>query len=78
MNRLNRAEFSNLPATVTWGIDTTDALSQAINALHLQPASLPVFLICDKSGNVYFKQQGYTIHLGDQLLKTLNNIYSDN
>lgn len=78
MNRLNRAEFANLPATVTWGIDTTDALAQAINALHLQPASLPVFLICDKSGNVYFKQQGYTIHLGDQLLKTLNSIQSDN
>ena len=74
MNRLNKAEFANLPATVRWGIGTTNLLEQITSALQLQTTTLPVFLICDKSGNVYFKQQGYTIHLGDQLLKTLNQL----
>ena len=78
MNRLNRAEFTNLPATVQWGIDTANILEQITSALQLQPTTLPVFLICDEAGYVYFKQQGYTIHLGNQLLKTLNIIYSDN
>ena len=70
MNRLNRAEFANLPATVRWGIDTANMLEQITSVLQLQATTLPVFLICDKAGNIYFVQQGYTIHLGDQLLKT--------
>ncbi|MBO4813592.1 MAG: transglutaminase domain-containing protein [Muribaculaceae bacterium] len=74
MNRLNRAEFANLPSTVRWGIDTANMLEQITSALQLQATTLPVFLICDKAGNIYFIQQGYTIHLGDQLLKTHDQI----
>ena len=36
--------------------------------------SLPIFLICDTFNRVVFCQQGYTINLGEQLLKVIRQL----
>ena len=66
-------EFSNS----TWLIelDPNKELSTTIvNQLNIDTATLPVFLLTDSNGNVYFIKEGYTIHLGEQLLKTIKKI----
>lgn len=75
MNRLNRAEFSNLPSNVTWGYDNDGkVLSNIANSLNIKSSNLPVFIICDHQGKVFFLQQGYTIHLGEQMLQVINRL----
>lgn len=70
--RFNKAEFTSLPNTVTWGIDTDRKILNCINQqLQLQSQSMPLFLIVDKDGNITFIKQGYTIHLGEQILKAI-------
>jgi len=36
--------------------------------------SLPVFLVCDTFNRVVFCLQGYTINLGEQLLKVIRQL----
>ncbi|MBO4802401.1 MAG: transglutaminase domain-containing protein [Bacteroidaceae bacterium] len=74
-SRFNFAEFNNLPATTVWGTDIDGAIKQEImEQMHLTSASLPIFLICDSFNRVVFVQQGYTIGLGEQLLKVIHQL----
>ena len=73
--RFNTAEFSGLPATVAWGCDIKGAiLKEAIEQQHLTTSALPLFLICDSFNRVVHVQQGYTIGLGEQLLKVIKQL----
>ena len=70
--QFNKAEFASLPNTVTWGIDTDRKILNYINQqLQQQSQALPLFIIVDKDGNITFIKQGYTIHLGEQILKAI-------
>ena len=72
----NSTEFNNLPATTKWGtIDKDlDFLWKVADKMGIDGRTDPIFLLCDKDGNVYFIKEGYTIHLGEQLLKTIKKI----
>ena len=73
--RFNFSEFSNLPSTTVWGCDINGTIKQEImEQMHLSNGSLPIFLICDSFNRVVFVQQGYTIGLGEQLLKVIHQI----
>jgi len=77
--RLNRNEFGILPIRTKWGYDIENSIVDEISSsLQLSTHSLPIFIICDKLGKVYFSQQGYTIHLGEQLLKAINSVKNTN
>ena len=69
----NSTEFNNLPATTKWGIpdENLDFLWTVGDKMGIDGMTDPIFLLCDKDGNVYFIKEGYTIHLGEQLLKTI-------
>lgn len=69
----NSTEFNNLPATTKWGAidDNLDFLWKVADKMGIDGMTDPIFLLCDKDGNVYFIKEGYTIHLGEQLLKTI-------
>ena len=70
-------EFSNS----TWLIelDPNKELSTTIvNQLNIDTATLPVFLLTDSNGNVYFIKQGYTIHMGEQLLNVAKRLKHQN
>ena len=72
----NSTEFDNLPATTKWGTDdkNLDFLWKVADENGIDGWTDPIFLLCDKDGNVYFIKEGYTIHLGEQLLKTIKKI----
>lgn len=68
--------IQGLPSTVQWGIDTGGAIAADLSARMKQPAttSLPRFIIGDTFNRVVFESHGYTIGLGDQLLKTIHGL----
>ena len=64
-----------LPSTVVWGADIDGAIrDELIASLHLTSASLPIFVIADSFNRVVYVSQGYTIGLGDQLLKVIQQL----
>ena len=73
--RFNFAEFDKLPNTVIWGIDVDGKIRQEVwEQMKLTSPSLPVFLICDTFNRVVFISQGYTINLGEQLMKIIRKL----
>ena len=73
--RFNFAEFDKLPNTVVWGIDVDGKIRQEVwEQMKLTSPSLPVFLICDTFNRVVFVSQGYTINLGEQLMKIIRKL----
>ena len=73
--RFNFDEFAALPATVAWGVDSDGSiLREAREQLKLTSASLPVFMVCDTFNRVVFVSQGYTINLGEQLMKVIRQL----
>lgn len=74
-SRFNFPEFRELPSTTVWGTDVDGAIKREVmEQMHLSNGSLPIFLICDSFNRVVFIQQGYTIGLGEQLLKVIHQL----
>ncbi|MBO7610237.1 MAG: transglutaminase domain-containing protein [Muribaculaceae bacterium] len=75
VKRFNFDEFADLPATVVWGIDKQGAIiREAITSLNLTTDNRPIYLVCDSFNRVVYVQQGYTIHMGEQLLKVIKKL----
>ena len=69
--KFNLRNFNSLPSNIHYDLLDADVLKQLNEGLQLE--NLPIFIIADAStGEVVFKSQGYTIGLGEQLLKVLN------
>ncbi|MCR5179783.1 MAG: transglutaminase-like domain-containing protein [Bacteroidaceae bacterium] len=69
------ADNKRLPSTVVWGHDLQGTIkAEIMEQLHLTSAAMPIFLICDSFNRVVFVQQGYTIGLGGQLLKVIDQL----
>jgi len=66
--------FNELPSNVTFGIENGTMLSEAVANMKLQSKSLPIFLIANSNNEVVFVLQGYTIGLGEQIVKVLGKI----
>ena len=57
------------------GIDIDGAIqNQIIQEMKLANATLPIFIIADTFNRVVFCSQGYTIGLGEQLIKTIHQL----
>lgn len=69
-------EFGALPGTITYGIDTdkriTDMLVKGANLPNGN--TLPIFVIADTFGRIVFVSQGYTIGLGEQMMKVIHKL----
>ena len=65
-----------MPANTVYGIDTNGAIRQQIaRQMKLKNnGQLPVFIIADTFNRVVFVSQGYTIGLGEQLVKVANKL----
>ena len=69
------ADFPGLPDTVIYGIDTEDIVQQIVKNMKLKHKdTLPIFIIADTFNRVVFVSQGYTIGLGEQLMKTVKGL----
>lgn len=74
LDKVGTAGFPTMPEHVTWGIDTKGTIRQdLITGLKLnEKQGLPIFIVADTFNRVVFVVQGYTIGLGEQLMKTLH------
>lgn len=69
-------EFGELPNCITYGIDTNHTIqNEIVAAMKLSNAhQLPIFIIADTFNRVVFVSQGYTIGLGEQLMKVIHKL----
>ncbi len=76
LDKFRPEEFPGMPSTVTWGIDTDNEIQQMIVENMKLPGGsrLPVFVIADTFNRVVFVSQGYTIGLGEQLMKIIHKL----
>lgn len=69
------AEFKKLPNNVVYGADLYGAIAAEIKAaLNLESDNRPIFLIADTFNRVLFVSQGYTIGLGEQMIKVIDKL----
>jgi hypothetical protein len=69
-------DFPGLPNTITYGIDADGSIREQI-AEEMKLANeniLPMFIIGDTFNRVVFVSQGYTIGLGEQLMKVIHKL----
>ena len=80
MNQFDKNEFGSLPATITYGIDKNGVITNMVaKAMKLQNQdALPIFIIADTFGRVVFVSQGYSIGLGEQMMKVINKLKVEN
>ena len=66
-----RSEDFNLPSTVSYGIDASGAIRQNIvSEMKLnEGGALPLIILADTFNRVVFFSQGYTIGLGEKIVK---------
>ncbi len=69
-------EFGALPSTITYGIDEGNKIQKEIaeNMKLANPNALPIFIIADTFNRVVFVSQGYTIGMGEQLMKVIHKL----
>ena len=74
--KYRQENYGTLPRNVIYGIDNGGAiLSQIAQEMKLtSETQLPVFILADTFNRVLFCSQGYTIGLGEQLNKVINNL----
>ncbi|MGN0214557.1 MAG: transglutaminase family protein [Muribaculaceae bacterium] len=69
------SEFKKLPTTVVYGTDLNNAIANEIkSALNLESDNRPIFIIADTFNRVVFVSQGYTIGLGEQMIKVIDKL----
>ena len=74
--KYRQENFGALPGNIIYGIDTDGNIRQQIvQQMKLQSETqLPVFILADTFNRVLFCSQGYTIGLGEQLTRIINNL----
>jgi transglutaminase-like putative cysteine protease len=74
--KYRQENFGKLPENIIYGIDTDGSIRHQISEeMKLQSETqLPIFIIADTFNRVVFTSQGYTIGLGEQLTKVINNL----
>ena len=70
-NKFKLKNFDSLPENIVYGIDDGSIRDEIIDCLHLNTDIRPIFLIGNANSEVLFIKQGYTIGLGEQLLKVM-------
>jgi transglutaminase-like putative cysteine protease len=74
LQSFDRNEFGTLPSTVACGVDAGHRVKTMLaDAMNLHGA-VPVFVIADTFGRVVFVSQGYTIGLGEQMMKVIRKL----
>jgi len=74
--KFNPADYGTLPQNIIFGIDRDGAIRKQIVREMKLPTDrlLPIFIIGDTFNRVVFSSQGYTIGLGEQLMKTTSKL----
>lgn len=66
--------FQGFPENVTFGIEDGTMLKEIVANMRLQNNNLPIFIVANTQNEIVFISQGYTIGLGEQLTKVINEL----
>ena len=66
--------FNTLPKGILFGIMEEEIAKKVINNLKLDEGQRPIFILEKPNREVVFLRLGYTIGLGEQLLKTFSEL----
>ena len=69
-----KKNFQNLPENLTFGMDNGSMLKEIVANMRLQNNNLPIFIVANTQNEIVFISQGYTIGLGEQLLKVIEEL----
>lgn len=74
--RFRPEEFPGLPSTVSFGVDADGAVRRSLTSgMQLDGRGrLPLLIVGDTFNRVVFFSEGYTIGLGERLLKTIHGL----
>ena len=74
--KYRQENYGGLPRNIIYGIDTDGSIRRQIaKEMKFQSETqLPMFILADTFNRVVFSSQGYTIGLGEQLTKVINNL----
>ncbi len=71
----NRAEFTNLPSTLRFGVDSKGQVAKDLFGSGLtKTQEQPVIILGDTFNRVVFMTQGYTIGIGEQIKQALGKL----
>ena len=66
--------FQGLPENITFGLEDGTMLKEVVANMRLQNNNLPIFIVANTQNEIVFISQGYTIGLGEQLMKVINEL----
>ena len=66
--------FQGLPENITFGIEDGTMMKEVVANMRLQNNNLPIFIVANTQNEIVFISQGYTIGLGEQLTKVINEL----
>ena len=66
--------FQGLPENLTFGLEDGTMLKEIVANMRLQNNDLPIFIVANTQNEIVFISQGYTIGLGEQLTKVINEL----
>ena len=67
-DEIARGNFGTLPSTAIFSTDPAYKVLKSIDTdKKISSRSLPVFIVADSFGKVYYLSQGYTIGIGERL-----------
>jgi hypothetical protein len=65
-------DFNALPDGIVYCLDDEGIVrDEIVDGLHINAESRPIFIIANANSEVVFMKQGYTIGLGEQMLKVI-------
>lgn len=71
----NSAEFTNLPSTLSFGIDAEGQIAKDLyGGTLVKTEELPIVIIGDTFNRVVFCSQGYTIGIGEKIIQTISKL----
>ena len=68
-------DFKDLPCNIHHCIDNGPLLNKLVDILHFDSKTLPVFVVVNDQNQLLWAKQGYSIGLGEQMLKTLSILF---
>ncbi|MDE6632493.1 MAG: transglutaminase-like domain-containing protein [Muribaculaceae bacterium] len=72
---LDLRDFPTLPSTARLGYDSDGSILEGIaEGINLSGTELPILIVADTFNRVVFLSQGYTIGIGDKLVKLLSKL----
>lgn len=73
--RFANDHFKDIPETAVFGVDADKAIRRQIEAsLHLEEDMMPLFVIGDSFNRIVYVSHGYTIGLGETILRNLRQL----